>query len=145
MRPVSIVWFERIYLFSIALGLLSTMMNWSVIIAAAQAAPNAAQLPGSIPAFSLIVIAFSIGINLLIWYFIARRGSNVARWIFTAFFVFGLLVMPSSLSNPLYGPGLVAMAVFNTLLQVAALVCLFRPDARDWFKRRKPVDTNVFD
>lgn len=145
MRPISIVWFERIYLFSLVLGLLSTFINWSVIMTAAQTATEAKQLPSAIPAISIVIIASSFGISLLIWYFISRRGSNVARWIFTVFFVLGLLALPSSLSNPLYGPGLVAMAMLNTVLQFVALVLLFRPDSREWFKRRGQVDTNVFD
>jgi hypothetical protein len=31
------------------------------------------------------------------------------------------------------------------VLQFVALVLLFRPDTREWFKRRGQVDTNVFD
>ena len=143
MRPASIVWFERFFLASLVSGLLSTMINWSAISAAAQAARGAPGLVTS-PIFMIVIMAISLGFSLLFWYFIARRGSKIAKWILVVFFVIGLLSLPGVLRNPLYGTGMVAMAMINYLLQFAAVVCTFRADTRDWFNGRKPVDPNAF-
>ena len=143
MRPVSIVWFERFYLASLVLGLLSTMINWSTISAAALATPGAPGLVTS-PIFMIVIMAISIGFSLLFWYLIARRGSKVAKWILVIFVVVGLLSLPGVLRNPLYGTSMVAMALINYLLQLAAVVCTFRSDTHDWFNGTKPVDPNAF-
>ena len=143
MRPASIVWFERFFLASLVLGLLSTMINWSAISTAAQATRGAPGLVAS-PIFMIVIMAISVGFSLLFWYFIARRGSKIAKWILVVFFVIGLLSLPGVLRNPLYGTGMVAMAMINYLLQFAAVVCTFRADTHDWFNGRKPVDPNAF-
>lgn len=143
MRPVSIVWFERFYLTALVLGLISTLINWSTISATAQAAPGASGFAGS-AAFMVSVLAVSFGVSLLFWFFIARRGSKVAKWIMTVFFVLGLLGLPATLTNPMFSTGVVAMALINTLLQLAAVICLFRADTHDWFNGRKSADLDAF-
>lgn len=143
MRPASIVWFERLYLGSLALGLVSSAFNWSSLTAAAEATPGASGFIGS-PAFMLSVMAFSLAISLVFWYLIARRGSKVAKWIVTIFTVLGVLGLPGTLSNPAFGPSIIAFSLINTLLQLAAVVCLFRPDTVDWFNGKRPADPDVF-
>jgi len=143
MRPVSIVWFERLYLGSLILGLLSSVLNWTTIRAATLATPGASGFIAS-TTFIFLTLAFSFGISALFWYFIAKRGSKVAKWIFTGFFVIGLLGLPATLRNPMFGPTVTTFALINILLQLAAVICLFRPDTHDWFNGRKPADPNVF-
>ena len=143
MRPASIVWFERFYLGSLAMGLLSTAINWSSLMAATQAAPGASGFIGS-STFMLLIMAFSFAISACFWYLIARRGSKVAKWIVTVLFAVGLLSLPGTLSNPLFGPLIITFAVINLLFQLAAVVCLFRPDTVDWFNGKRPADPDVF-
>jgi len=143
MRPVSIVWFERFYLASLVLGLLGSISNWSTISAVTQAAPGASGFVAT-STFLIMVMAIGYGFSLLFWFLVARRGSKVAKWIFVVFFAIGLLSLPGVLRNPMYNTPLVAMTLINSLLQLAAVVCLFRADTHDWFNGRKPVDPDAF-
>ncbi len=77
-------------------------------------------------------------IQLLLWFFVARKGSDIARWIYVILFGLGLL---GTLLNVMRGtwldgiPGVVAAVC--VLLQVAAVVMLFRPDSNTWFTRKR--------
>ena len=131
MRPKSIELFDKVYLGSLVLGLVNTAANWSQLVASAEKAGAGAASLGS----GLLIgsIVGGLAISLLLWFFIARRASNVAKWIFvvlTAISIFGVL---SSLINPLAPKGAAIIGgVVTTALQVFAAWLLFRPDAAAW-------------
>jgi drug/metabolite transporter (DMT)-like permease len=75
-------------------------------------------------------MAISLLIPLLLWYFIARRASNIAKWILVVMTLLGLLFVnldPGQLGSL---AGIASLAV--TILQLVAIVLLFRADARTW-------------
>ena len=146
MRPNAIRWFDRLMLAVFALSVLGGALNYPA--ARAQLAANAASARlGS--GFLIGIMAFTLGIILLFWYLIARRASNVAKWIWIVLFVIGLAMLPSSLGRMVQtdlGPVKAMLGVINTVLQGVAIFMLFRPDARAWFAAKgKPVDAHVFD
>lgn len=140
MRPNSILWFERLFLISLVIGIINTALSYEDNLAMLQADPGAEKL-GFGGGFVLITAAFSFGLMLLLWYFIARRASPVAKWILVALTVLGILSMPSSLAmiakQNIYG---VIIPILLTLLQIAALVFFFRQDAKAWFASRGRMD-----
>lgn len=128
-RPVSIVNFERCYLGAFAIGMFNTALSWQAT--RERLAPQAEQF-GSwfMPAVTLIGFA----ITLTLWYFIARRGSAVAKWIATVFLVLGLLGLLISLPTGNYPQGIGGVfGIVSTVLQVIAIWLLFRPDTKPWF------------
>jgi hypothetical protein len=129
-RPHSIVWFERLYLGGVALGLLNTVANWSAMQAQVAATPGSAILP---PWFTIATVAVGIAINLLLWFFIARQGSVVAKWILVVLYAIGLIGVAMTLATGQRPPTLNAFAALVFALQTAAVVMLFRPDAKPWF------------
>lgn len=133
-RPQSILWFERTYLGSVALGLLNSALNWSLVEEQLAATPNSALLPSW---FVPVTMAISIGINLLLWYFIARRGSVVAKWILVVLFAIGILGVVSMAVGGTTPPTFNVVAVIALVLQVVAVVMLFRPDTKPWFGGNK--------
>lgn len=134
MRPQSIINFDRCYLGVIALNVLNTFLSWSQTkerIATAGLPPGTAT--GGL-AFGLIV---GVGISLLLWYFIAKKGSVVAKWILTVLFVLGLIaVLVAAAGNtfPTGLPGIVSIVVL--VLQAVSVYLLFRPDSKRWFDGR---------
>lgn len=139
MRPVSIVRFDRLYLASIVVGLIGNIIEWPVTLARLTENPDTAALGSSAAIAAGGMIATGVMIALLLWFFAAKRASNVARWIiavFTAFAVGSLLFG--------FGAGAVILDVGGVLrilavvLQAAATFFLFRPDAAAWFA---PFDT----
>lgn len=136
MRPQSIVLFERLYIVSIVISLVGAvgMMQVMQAIAPHIQPGAAAYLPTVVIGSALVGLL--IGISLL--YFIARRGSGIARWIFVAFFFFALagLVRRTFAHSPLAMPTwLNAISLVQIALQAACVWLLFRPDAKAWFQR----------
>jgi glucan phosphoethanolaminetransferase (alkaline phosphatase superfamily) len=131
MRPASIVNFERLYLGALALGVANTILSWDQALASIRAQPNSAVLG---PNFLLITAVAGVLIQLLLWYFIARRASVVAKWIFVVLFVIGLVAFVAGLARTGFPGGVEGiLGVLTMLMQVAAVWMLFRPDANAWF------------
>ena len=131
MRPASIVNFERLYLGAIVLGILHLFLTWEQTVQKLNADP-ATQGAGS----GLLYISAGIGIiiPLLLWYFVARKGSIVAKWILVAFFAFGVAGFFYTVSSTGFPSGVDGiMTIIGMALQVGAIYMLFRPDSKAWF------------
>ena len=143
MRPASIVDFERFYLVAILLGLVNDYLDGSAIVERVEFV-SAGQLGQGFAATTIVV---GLALQLLLWYFVARRCRVVAKWIFVVliasellFYIWGvadgalLYGLQSGITSPLsFVVGLVGL-----LLKVAAVWMLFRPDARIWFGEEVP-------
>jgi hypothetical protein len=134
-RPASIVIFERCYLGAWILGLINTALNWNTVQAQMANNPSVAQLgTGFASTMAIGGIAISAVITLTLWYFTARQGSGVARWIVTIFYGLGVLFFLYTLLMGRLAPGLpMAVTILSWILQTTAVVMLFRPDSRVWF------------
>ncbi len=128
MRPNSILLFERLFLGSMAIGVINAFLSWDDTMATLAADPNLAAF-GNI--FIYATLAFSVGINLLLWFFVARKASTVAKWIIIVFFGIGLVSMPFSIGTLPPLSMIITLAI--TAMQGAAIYMLFRPDAQKWF------------
>lgn len=147
MRPQSIELFEKVYLGAIAIGLVNTFLSWSQVSAMLDdPRMQAAGMGTGTLMFGLVV---GILIPLLLWYFIARRASNVAKWIYVVLTALGLFGFLSSLANPLVPKGLVTvLGLAAVALQVFAAWLLFKPDSVEWLESKGangPGDPTTFD
>ncbi|MGN5374840.1 hypothetical protein [Sphingomonas hankookensis] len=134
MRPSSIVRFDRLYLASIAIGLIGNILEWPITMARLAENPDTAALGSGAAVAAGGMIVIGVAIALLLWFFIARRASVVAKWIlvvFTAFSVGSLLLGFSSGAVILDTGGIVRIVA--VALQAAAVFFLFHPDAAAWF------------
>ena len=137
-RPQSIIWFERFYLGSLALGIVDTVANWSKSQAEVVASPGAALLPTW---FMPLAVSISIFIGFLLWYFVARRASVVAKWINVIFFGLALIALPQTFSRVSTGADSPLQALASLIvyaLNGAAVWMLFRPDTKPWFDKKTP-------
>jgi hypothetical protein len=133
MRPPSIRLFEKLYLLTIAIGLVALALSWNSITGLAQART------GQDAANGVLIVAAVLGvlIPLLLLYFIARRASNVAKWIFVVLAAFSVLSFVAGAANPeLPKDALFALNVASLLLTLYCAWLLFRPDARAWLEHR---------
>lgn len=132
-KPPSIARFEQLYWASVALGLVNTALNWKVSQARLQTNPLLANASWFQPLIQVIGLAIAV----LLWYFIVRRPSVVAKWIqvvFAAIGAFGLLSAAFLLAIGRVQLGLpVILGLIVNLLYIAAAVMLFKPDAKLWF------------
>ncbi|WP_380878668.1 hypothetical protein ACFB49_18020 [Sphingomonas sp. DBB INV C78] len=128
MRPQSIILFERIALATIALGIVAAVLSW-------QRTVGMVEKMGHGPGLVIGIQAVSVAFMLLLVYFITRRASEIAKWIFVVLVVLGAVNMVMTLSSVLAaGPaGMIAPA--QLILQLIATWMLFRPDAGAWFRK----------
>lgn len=130
MRPQSILLFERLYLASLAIGIANFVFSFDQAVSMVQNDPELSEL-GLGSGFVIATSAFSFFISLLLWYLIARRASSIAKWILVVLTALGFVFMLFDPSN--YGGVAGAVTWITTILQLVALVFLFRGDARAWF------------
>ncbi len=90
--------------------------------------------------FGPVVASFSILVVVAIALLI-RNGRNWARWLFAVFFVLGvptMLAVATQLSAWLHDrPTRAVLMLLQSLLQLAALILLFVPEANAWFRAVK--------
>ncbi|QDH33320.1 hypothetical protein [Porphyrobacter sp. YT40] len=144
MRPASIIRFEQIILGSLALGIVNTVLSYDTTMAQIEADPGMTELGMSGPGFLIGSVVIGFGISLLLWFFVSRRASTVAKWILVVLTLIGLLSVPLALFDV---PFVQAAITFVTaVMQLAALWFLFRPDANAWFEHGpRGMDPSTFD
>lgn len=132
MRPNSIIQFDRFYLGSLVLAVINSAFSMQDTLSDPRIAGSGLGL-----GFIVGVQVFSFALILLLWFFISRNASNVAKWILTVLTVLGVLMTLPTLPT-LAGRGLLSTAavVVITVLQIVAVVFLFRTDAKAWFARK---------
>ena len=127
MRPASIANFERVVLLSLAVGVLNTFLSHDAMVQSV-----AAQGFGS--GFIIGVQAATIAVMLLLVYFISRKGSPVAKWIYVILGVLSLIAGVAGISQTLQLGTLPAiLSVVQYVLLLISLWLLFRPDSKAWF------------
>jgi hypothetical protein len=138
MRPRSIILFERVYWLHIVAA--AAWLTWSFLRMGHAVPPGGLEHPDRIRMLAVGVTSIvSIGIELLLWYFIARRGSNLARWIFAIFFglaVLSMVALGIRFAQGALSPVRLGVPLLTMSLRIVSLWLLFRPDAAAWFRGR---------
>ena len=131
MRPKSIIRFEQLFFLGIALALILSALTWNARMEIYHQTP-AAEMLGD--AFPVITLAIGYAIWLLLWYFIARRASSIAKWIYVVLFVLAVIAVMASLTfGQVIDTTALAGQVIGVLIQAASIWFLFQPDANAWF------------
>ncbi len=133
MRPNSIIMFERLFLASLVVGLVGLALTYQQSVDALANDPATAAL-GLGGGALLGIVVFSYAISLLLWYFIARRASTVAKWIFIVILALGLVSLVGVVTGPWTLETILNVVVYG--LEVVAAGFLFQPDAKAWFASR---------
>ncbi len=131
-KPPSIARFEQFYWASIIIGLINTALNWGRAQAMLATNPLTANAGWILPLTQLL----GLGIAVLLWFFIVRRPSVVAKWVQVVFAAIGVFSLVMALFAILTGGAAVGTQVVLGLianaLYIAAAVMLFKPDAKLW-------------
>lgn len=126
MRPKSIILFERIELLAILCGIVGAALGWERTVALVAPLGFGGRLVA-------IVQGLGVALMLLLLYFIARRASVVAKWIFVVLVVLGAINIARGY-GVLFDMGATGLlSAAQTLLQLVAVWLLFRPDTAPWF------------
>jgi hypothetical protein len=146
MRPNSIRWFDRLFLAYLLLFSVEYILLYPLLRARDESNQFSANFGAG---FTIANMAFGFGVQILLWYLIGRRASNIARWIWVALAAVEVLLISVSIRRALGGHlGLerFALALTIGILRVPMIFCLFRPDASAWFAAKgRPVNPAIFD
>ena len=140
MRPSSIVMFERLFLASLAVGALTFVIGYESITAVLASDPRF-QKAGVGGGFVIGLVAALYAFCLLLWYLIAHRASNAAKWILVVLVVLDVLSVLPALTGPFDGMLLLTFAI--RVLEIAAVVYLFRADAVAWLTDEGAADATA--
>lgn len=134
--------FERLFLASLALSAVGIVIGFDAMTEELASDPGVEQL-GIGGGLLAGMMAVGMVISLLLWWLIAHKASNVAKWILLVLAAFGLISVPAMLTGPWNTMTVLSLATYA--LEIAALVYLFRDDARAWFKGEWNTDAATFD
>jgi len=124
------VYFEALYLASLAIGLVQSYLGWDELVGMAS------------PAFILSVQLFTFGLIMGLTLFVSRRRSRVALWILIALFILGLpMFLQQVASGSLAGSGWIA--VLQLAMQLVAMGLAFTPSARSWLNRHRAITSEA--
>jgi len=143
MRPESIRWFERVYvgrmIVGLALGIYSIYWMRHALNGYYRAAFG-------FPEIAVGSILLGTLCNIALLYFIARRASVVAKWIFVVAAVIGLVSVINTVIAPNFLPAALKMGpLFGVGLDFTMIMLLFQPDSREWFERRGVTEEDYAD
>ena len=148
MRPQSIELFEKVYLGTIAIDLVEVAFGWQRLTADILER-FATVSEGTRQVLLIGSVVFAFGISLLLWFLIAHRASNIAKWIFVVLAVSGVYSLLKQIVFSTVPKDIdFALNTASTLLGLYAVWLLFRPDAVAWFKSKGadgPGDPKTFD
>lgn len=142
MRPQSIVMFERLFLASLAVSALSFLLNYGQMAEIVASEPTLQQA-GLGTGFMIGVTLAGYALYLILWYLIARKAANWAKWVLVVFVALSLISLPGALTGPWNLTLLLGLAVYA--LEVVAVVHLFRADAAAWLTGKQAADPATFD
>lgn len=136
--------FERLFLASLALSLLGSIVAFDAIVEEMTRDPGVQQM-GLGSGFVAGVLAIGLAIYVLLWFLIARKASNVAKWILLVFVAIGVISLLVSLAKGFTADLPTLLGLVNYVLEIAAVSFLFRSDAVAWLKGGTTADPAAFE
>lgn len=119
MRPKAIVTFEWLFAASVILSLLNIF-----VFARGEGSGGVLEAAGA-------------GVTLAVALIASRMRNNIARWVLTVWTLLGVVALGYVLATDgIDGAGGIGSLAI-TVVQVAAVAQLFRPEAKAWFARRE--------
>ena len=126
--PSNVKDFAVLCYLSLLLGIAASVFTFQ------ENAVMAARVGGA--AFIIIVQVFTFGFLALLFWLIAFRHQNWARWLLLVMFVLGLpfalIALPAQLSA---SPIKAGASIVQTVLQAVALYLVFTGNAKEWFRK----------
>jgi hypothetical protein len=143
MRPPSIINFERLFLVAMALGVIDLVVGYETATEQLTREPALRQLGIGGSELFIGISAAWLAVYLLLWFLIARKASNVAKWILVILSAIGAIFFVLSLTGRWDLALLLTVAYYA--LELAAVACLFRADATAWLKAKPDTDQAALD
>ncbi|MFN3943374.1 MAG: hypothetical protein ACK4K7_00425 [Allosphingosinicella sp.] len=132
MRPKDITLFERLYLGSLALGIIHTAVT-----------RDGTLFEGAGTLIVVAIVGGGFGLSLLLALLASRRRSNIARWIIVIFFAISLpFAVVEFFAAGFAFPGIAILVQWG--ISTAAIYFLFTPPALAWFRGEDRPASEIF-
>ena len=141
-KPNSMKTFDLLYLGSLAVGLIGLALGWDGLVEQMNAEFAAQGLdPESGFATGAIIggFVFGIGISLALWFLVSILRIEFVKWILVLFTVYGVVSLAGGIANAGFDP-IQITGIVSTLMSIAAIWMLFKPDSKEWFAAKKGAD-----
>lgn len=139
-KPDSIRKFDWLYLGSIAVGLIGLALSWSTVTGQMDAQMEAAGTElGSGTATAALIggLVIGTGVSLAIWFLISVLRIELIKWVLIVLVLWGLVTLPAGIQAT-GGIGMQNITgIISTIMSIAAIWFLFRPDAKAWFAEKR--------
>jgi len=128
MRPRTILMFEGLMLGTLVVGWLQLALSWT------RQVPNLARITQHPITMLLAMMTVMTAIYLALTLLVSRRRSRIAAGVLIVLFAFGIpaFVRTITAGSP---TGYTVLADIQIVGQFVALILLFLPSARAWFRR----------
>jgi len=125
-RPKSIISYNRLNLAAAVVGVLNIVVHYGTL-------RNSAISKGEAAAGPFLGIILLILSYLVFWFFIYRRGSNIAKWVFVFVTAVSVAMLPFNLGG-VFAIGEVYAVIDGIafVFQLVAAAMLFQIDAKNW-------------
>jgi len=143
MRPKSVVMFERLFLASLALSVVNFFVSYDAAMEELARQPGVTKL-GIGDGLLIATMTIGTAIYLLLWFLIARKASNVAKWVLVVFVAIGAVSFLAALTSARFDAAMM-LALVLYALEIAAVAFLFKEDAKAWLKGEWDADPAAFD
>lgn len=133
-RPTTIAWFERLYAIYVAFSFAGTNL---ALGKNSEVQELNAQVGGWMIPVSLVLPLVIAG---LIWFFIARRASQIAAWVATLLLIVNLVLTGIGLLRWHDGAAdsaAMAISLTATALFLLSVIMLWRAESLAWFRMRR--------
>lgn len=136
-KPKSITIFNRLNLAATLVGISNILVHYGAL-------RDAAISKGASPAGPFLGILLLVLSYLIFWFFIYRRSSNVAKWVFVVVTAVSAAMIPLQLAEVIaVGQIYAVIDGIAFALQLAAMAMLFRVDSKVWLGRKRDFRTEA--
>ncbi|GAB5480510.1 MAG: hypothetical protein Pars92KO_02670 [Parasphingorhabdus sp.] len=137
LRPQSILWFERLFLASVLSATVDLYVHWDDYALDAEFDAETRLIVVVVIMLGTVV---SYAVQISLWYFVAHRASNIARWILVVITVLSLLGIAIYFEG--YSSTEKFFVVATQSLAVLAVLCMFIGGSPEWFRTKGAIIGN---
>ena len=134
-KPASMKLFDLLYLGSLAVGMIGLFLGWDTMIAQmnAELASEGVALDEAFASNAIVgSFLFGVAISVGLWFLVSVLRIEFVKWIILLFTAYGVVTLATGIARD--GFDMIELSgIVSTLMSIAALVMLFRPDSKAWF------------
>lgn len=137
-RPQSFKNFDRLYLGSIAVGVIGALLTFGELSDLMATEMAGQGMESASDGLLIGGLAFGVAVNLALWFLVSVLRIGLVKWVLAVFVAYAAIMFVISISAQ--SPISMVFAAASNAMAVASMWFLFRPESTAWLKARKGGD-----